>query len=416
MPKIVVIGKKKLCGKIRISGAKNSALPILAAALLTKNSVLLHNIPKLGDVSVMSELLRSLGVKLNFSDNIIEMKADLLKLDNLENNPLLTRIRYSVHLIGALLPQFKEVTIPLPGGCVIGTRKLDSHLLGFKSMGAKVVFKNGFIKVSAEQLHGCNVKLEYPSVGATENLLIAASLAEGNSVIENVAREPEIVDLANFLNSMGAKIAGAGSGCIRVRGVDELGGTDYSIIPDRIETGTYIVATAVTNGDVILENTNPNHLKAVVTKIQETGVDIEEDDGDLHVRSLGKFDSVDFVTATYPGFPTDMQPIITPLLATAVGRSSIRETIYDNRFTHIPELLKMGADINLEGDVIRVSGVKELVGAKIKANDIRCGGALILAGLCAKGKTIITGIDQILRGYENPVVKLRNVGAEISLC
>ncbi|MBN2259196.1 MAG: UDP-N-acetylglucosamine 1-carboxyvinyltransferase [Clostridiales bacterium] len=416
MQKIVIKGNKKLNGRIRISGAKNSALPIMAASLLTKESVILHNIPKLGDVDIMSKLLQELGVELNFVDNTIKIVADISKINDFVNNPLLKCIRYSTHLIGALLQQFKEISLPLPGGCVIGTRRLDSHLLGFKNMGAKVSINDDMLRVSAEELHGCDVRLEFPSVGATENLLIAASTANGNSTIKNVAQEPEIVDLANFLNSMGAKITGAGESVIQIKGVSELSGTEYSIIPDRIETGTYIAAAGVTNGDLILEKTNPNHLEAVLEKFVQTGMVIDQEGNNLHVRASDQINPVNVITETYPGFPTDMQPIITTLLARANGESIVQEKIYDSRFNHVPELCKMGAKMRINSDFLYISGIDELNGAEIEASDIRCGGALILAGLCAKGKTTITGVNQILRGYENPVEKLKNVGAQISLC
>lgn len=414
MSTIIIHGGKELNGKINISGAKNSALPIMAASLLTSEQVVLSNIPKLGDVRIMSDLIRSIGAKVGINENTITLKADSLHVEDLWHNALMTKIRYSTHLIGALLPHFKEVTIPTPGGCSIGTRRLDSHLLGFKSMGAKIDLHNEYIRISANELHGCNARLEFPSVGATENLIAAASVAKGNSIIENVAKEPEIIDLANFLNSMGAKISGAGTETIRIEGVDELSGTEYSIIPDRIETGTYVIAAAVTNGNLILKNAS-DQCENVLAKLKEAGVKIDKVKSDLHVTSSGNRHPINVITEVYPGFPTDMQPLITTLLSITTGDSVIKETIYDGRFNHVPELQKMGAKIKVMDDTLHISGVEKLKGEKICARDIRAGGSLMLAGLCAQGKTEITGVDQILRGYEDPTEKLRGVGADIVL-
>jgi UDP-N-acetylglucosamine 1-carboxyvinyltransferase len=383
--------------------------------LLTNDDVILHNIPQLGDVYVMLQLLSSLGVKVKFEKHTIRLKARIPTIEKLAYNQLTNKIRYSTHLIGALLPQFKEVKISLPGGCVIGTRRLDSHLLGFKHMGAKITVEDGFIKIRAEELHGCQIRLKYPSVGATENLMIAACLAKGVSVIENVAKEPEIVDLANFINSMGGKITGAGTSIIRIQGVDSLSGTEYTIIPDRIETGTYIVAAAITHGELLLKHADISQLEAVVAKFRKVGICIDKIDEGLYVMGHNKLNPVDIVTEVYPGFPTDMQPIATTLLSIAKGQSSLKETIYDSRFTHVPELLKMGADIAVTGDTLLVTGVEGLRGAETEALDIRMGGSLILAGLCAKGKTLITGVEQIFRGYETPIGKLQKVGAKLYL-
>jgi len=413
MKKIVIKGGKKLKGDISISGAKNSALPIMAASLLTKEEIVLHNVPRLEDIKKMANVLHNIGVKINFDNNIIKLKSDKIKTNGIINNSSTREIRYSTHLIGALLPQIKKIIIPLPGGCKIGTRRIDSHILGLSKLGANVDVTEGRIKVSADELKGSQMKFEYPSVGATENIMIAACLAENTTTIENVAKEPEIVDLANFLNSMGGDIRGAGTDVIRINGVKKLYSTEHTLIPDRIETGTYIVAAAITKGDVLIKNADLNLLESVVSKMHKVGVNIEESIDGIRVTSSERFDSTDVVTEVYPGFPTDMQPIITPLLALAKGESTIKETIFDNRFNHVPELLKMGAKMKVEGDTIFISGVKKLIGANVESIDIRSGGGLMLAGLSAKGRTIINEVNQILRGYENPIEKLRGIGAEI---
>lgn len=411
--KILIYGGRRLRGSIEIGGAKNAALPIMAASLLAKGEVILHNAPQLGDVQIMAELIRSMGGKIEFKNNTMRLKADKLRVQTLSDNSLVSQIRYSTHFLGALLPQFKEVKIPLPGGCKIGTRKLASHILGLTKLGAKVKVENGYIKASTSELQGCHITLEYPSVGATENIMIAACLAKGNTTLENVAKEPETADLANFLNSMGGAVSGAGTDVIKIKGVNKLCGTEYRIIPDRIETGTYMVAAAITQGDFLIKNANIGFLDSVVSKLREVGVKIEEVNKGLHVTSSDKFYPTDIVTEVYPGFPTDMQPIVTPLLAITDGESTVKETIFDNRFNHVQELIKMGADIKVNGDTLLISGVDHLEGAEIEALDIRSGGSLVLAGLIAKGKTVIHGADQIFRGYEKPLEKLRNVSAEL---
>jgi UDP-N-acetylglucosamine 1-carboxyvinyltransferase len=413
MEKIVIKGGRKLKGDINVSGAKNAALPILAASLLTKKEVILHNIPRLGDVHIMTELVRSAGAKIEFKNNTISVKATNLTGKALSDNPLANEIRYSTHMIGALLPRVKKIRIPFPGGCAIGTRILDSYILGLTKLGAKIEIKNEHITAELNELHGSHIMLEYPSVSGTENTMILACLAKGASTIENIAKEPEIVDLANFLNSMGAEISGAGTDVIKINGVDELGSTEYTIIPDRVETGTYMVAAAITNGDILLKDTRLSLLESVVLKLREIGVEIEEVNEGVHITSSSKFHPVDIVTEVYPGFPTDMQPIVAPLLSIADGESTIKETIFDRRFNHVPELRKMGADIKVSGDTIFINGVSKLKGAEVEALDIRSGGSLVLAGLIAEGETTIYGVHQVFRGYEKPLEKLKNVGAEL---
>ena len=414
MKRIVIRGGRRLEGSINISGAKNAALPIIAASLLTREKVVLDNIPKLGDVQTMIELVRSINAKIGFIDsNTIEIKADKLSVNALSDNILVSKVRYSLHLIGALLSRFPLVRIPLPGGCKIGTRRIDSFMLGLTKLGAKIDVKSGHIQAKVDELQGCRIKLMYPSVCATENILMAGCLARGNTIVENVAREPEIVDLANFLNSMGANISGAGSNIITIKGVEKLEGTEYSVIPDRVETGTYMVAVAITNGDVLLRNTDVGLLKSVVLKLREVGVKIEEVDSGVRVTSSGNPLPVDIVTEVYPGFPTDMQPIITPLLSLANGKSTIKETIFLSRFNHVPELRKMGALIRLGKGMMFIKGVNELKGANVNALDIRSGGSLVISGLNAKKETVIDNAYEIFRGYENLVEKLNSVGAKL---
>ena len=413
--KILIKGKKRIKGRIPISGSKNAALPIIAASLLTDKKVSIRNIPNIADVHVMIELVNSMGANVHFQKNTLSVEAAEIAAGALAHNPLANKVRYSIHLIGALLSRFNKIQSPLPGGCKIGTRKLDSYILALTSLGANVRIKDNNIEVQSDELHGSHIVLEYPSVSATENAIIAASLATGTSIIENSAKEPEIVDLANFLNSMGAKIRGAGAERIEVVGVDMLSGADYTIIPDRIETGTFMVAAAITGGKVLLQNTTTRFMGSVVSKLSEAGMEIYESNGTVHAASQDLVYPVDIVTSVYPGFSTDMQPIVTPLLTLAKGQSTIKETIYENRFNHVMELRKMGADITIKGDTLIVSGPTRLVGAEVEARDIRSGASILLAGLAAEGKTLVHNASQIFRGYEDPITKLKNVGACLEL-
>lgn len=415
MERIVIEGGKKLKGNINISGAKNAALPIIAASLLTKKEVILHNVPMLRDVQMMAELVRSTGATVGFEKNVMRIQVAKVRGESLSDNVLASEIRSVNGLLGALLHRLKRIKVPLPGGCEIGTRKLDLHISALSKLGAEVDIKKTHIIAKSNELYGCRIVLPYPSVGVTENIIIAASLAKGFSAIENAAKEPEIVDLANFLNSMGAEIKGTGTNVIKINGVEALSGTEYTIIPDRIETGTYMVAAAITNGDILLKNADISLLERVVSIFNETGVEIEEVNEGVHITSSGRFHPVDIMTEQYPGFPTDMQPTITPLLLIADGESSIKETIFDRRFNHVPELIKMGANIKVNGDTVVIKGPSQLKGAKVKALNIRAGGSLMLAGLIAKGETAIDGAYQIFRGYEDPLVKLKSVGANCTL-
>lgn len=415
MERIVIKGGRKLKGTIRISGAKNAALPIIAASLLTKKEVVLHGVPNVRDVHMMAELVRSTGAKLGFENDVIRIQAVKVRGEFLSDNMLASEIRSVNGLLGALLHRLKRIKVPLPGGDRIGTRKLDTHISTLTELGAEVNIKKTHIITKSNKLYGCRLVLPYPSVGVTENAMIAASLAEGASTIENAAKEPEIVDLANFLNLMGTEIRGAGTSVIKINGVEELSGTDYTVIPDRIETGTYMVAAAITNGDVLLKNADLGLLERVVSMLNEVGVEVQELSEGVHITSSGRFNPVNIITEPYPGFPTDMQPIITPLLSIADGKSSIKETIFDCRFNHVPELMKMGANIRVNGDMAVIEGPTQLKGAKVKALDLRAGGSLMLAGLIAKGETAIEGVHQIFRGYEDPLIKLKNVGANCTL-
>jgi len=413
--KIVVRGRRKLKGTINISGAKNAALPIIAASLLTKKEVILHNIPRVTDVQTITKLLHSANVNIDFKNNSMRIKAVKLKGETFSENLSPNKTRMANGLLGSLLSRLKRVSIPLSGGCKIGTRKTDIHVSALGKLGATINIRNGQIVAKSNELHGCHVALRYPSVGATENIIIVACLTEGTTTIENAAREPEIMDLANFLNSMGAEIRGAGTSIIKINGVDELSGTEYMIIPDRIETGTYAVAAAITDGDILLKNTNLSLLDSVLLKFREIGMEIEEANEGVRVTSSGVFYPVDIETGPYPGFPTDMQPIVTPLLLMADGESTIKETIFDNRFNHGPELRRMGANLKINGDTINIKGISKLKGAEVKALNIRAGASLIIAGLAAEGKTTISGVHHIFRGYENPLSKLKNVGANCNL-
>lgn len=415
MKQMILNGGKKLEGQITIGGAKNAALPIMAASLLTRKKVTLHNVPIVKDIEMMIELLRCTGSKVTLKNNTLCTQTAKVSGKNLSNNTLASEIRSVNGMFGALLHRLRRIKLPYPGGCEIGERKIDLHTLSLQELGVKIISDNVHIIAESDNLQGCHIVLPYPSVGVTENLMIAASLAKGVTTITNAAKEPEIVDLANFLNSMGAEIRDAGTNVIKINGVEELGGTEYTIIPDRIETGTYIVATAITNGDILLKNVDLSLLKNVIQVIEEIGVKIEESKDRVHVTSLGEFCSVDITTEPYPGFPTDMQPIITPLLVMANGVSTVNETIFERRFNHIPELIRMGANIKVADNKLFINGPGKLTGTKVKAMDLRAGGSLMLAGLVAEGQTTITGVDQIFRGYENPLMKLKKVGADCIL-
>ncbi len=416
METILVKKSGALNGHLKVNGSKNSILPILAATLLTKDKCILHDIPKLEDVNVMCDLLSNLGAKITMLDeNSLEIQAD--DITNYEAPyDLISKMRASFLVMGSLLSRINKARVSMPGGCAIGTRPIDLHLKGFKNLNINISSNKGYIQAESECIIGNHVYLDFPSVGATENIMMAACRAKGQTIIENAAEEPEIVDLANFINSMGGKIEGAGTRNIIITGVKELHGTDYTIIPDRIEAGTYMVAAVITGGELYIDNVIPAHVQPVISKLREIGAEIIEDDDSVIVRSKGIINSTDIKTLPYPGFPTDMQAQFMLLLSLANGTSVINETIFENRFMHANELLRMGANIKIEGNTAIVNGLNNLTGTKVKATDLRAGAALILAGLIADGETEISEVHHIKRGYADIVEKLQSVGANITYC
>lgn len=412
MEKYVIIGGNRLSGTVRISGGKNSVLTILPACLLSDGVCTLHDVPKLSDVFVMKDVLECLGAKVDFSGNT--MVVDAAKVSNVELPDRLTRMMRASNLVmGPLLARFQYVKLAYPGGCSIGSRPMDQHLRGMKILGAEITEKHGYIEAKSAGLTGNEICLDFPSVGATENILIAATLANGVTTIRNAAREPEVVDLQNFLNQMGAKVKGAGTDVIRVEGVKKLGSVEYTIIPDRIEAGTFMVIGAITGGEILIKNVIPEHIEAVISKLKEAGVEIRENDQEILVRRNGKTQGVDFKTMPFPGFPTDLQAQLMALMAISEGTSIVTETIFENRFKHVDELRRMGADIKVEGRVAIIKGVKNLSGAYVETSDLRAGAALVTAGLVAEGATVLDKVHLIDRGYENFEQKLRNLGAQI---
>lgn len=413
MEKLIISGGRKLSGSVKISGAKNAVLPIIAATLLGSSPSELEEIPNLEDVSTIAEVLSHLGVKVSFGPGTLSVDStDITSCE--APYELVRKMRASFLVMGPLLARRGQARISLPGGCAIGTRPIDLHLKGFEALGAEIVLGHGYIEArAARRLVGARIYLDFPSVGATENIMMAASLAEGQTILENPAEEPEIVDLANYLNTMGAKIRGAGTNVIRIEGVKELRGTNYAVIPDRIEAGTYMVAAAITGGDIWLENALTEHLKPVTAKLKEAGVAIEERIDGIRVQGTGTLKAVDVKTLPYPGFPTDMQAQFMSLMTVASGTSVITETVFENRFMHVDELKRMGANIKIEGRSAVVEGVSTLTGCPVKATDLRAGAALVLAGLVAEGQTEIGCIHHIDRGYEDIVTKFQNLGADI---
>jgi len=416
MEKLVINGGRRLSGRVKISGAKNAVLPIIAATLLGQDAPsLLDEVPALEDVHTITEVLKKLGVKAEFSPEKHQLLVDSSVIGSCEAPyDLVRKMRASFLIMGPLLARCGQARISLPGGCAIGTRPIDLHLKGFEALGAKIHIGHGFIEASApEGLKGAKIYLDFPSVGATENIMMAASMAEGQTVLENPAEEPEIVDLANYLNVMGAKVRGAGTNVIKIEGVGKLRGRDYTIIPDRIEAGTYMVAAAMTRGDVYIENAISEHLKPVIAKLKEAGVTIEEDVGGIRVACDHRTKAVDIKTMPYPGFPTDMQAQFMAMLTVSEGTSMVTETVFENRFMHVDELKRMGADIRIDGRTSVVEGVDHLTGCQVKATDLRAGAAMVLAGLVADGETQVGYIHHIDRGYDNLVGKLVNLGADI---
>ncbi len=414
MDKLLIKGGTPLNGAIAISGAKNAALPILAGSLLSSEPVVVRNVPQLNDVATMITLLQSMGVQATFDDKLdVEVDASSVT-ERRAHYDLVKTMRASILVLGPLVARFGEANVSLPGGCAIGARPVNLHVQGLQAMGAEVVVENGYIRARAERLQGTNIVFDTVTVTGTENLMMAATLAEGETVLENAAREPEVIDVANFLISMGAKIEGAGTSTIRIDGVAELHGADHTVLPDRIETGTYLVAAAITGGKVRLNNTAPDALDAVLLKLQEAGAEIISGDNWIDIDMHGNRPSaVDIRTTPYPGFPTDMQAQFCALNARAQGIGMITETIFENRFQHVLELQRMGADIQIEGNTAIFRGVERLTAAPVMATDLRASAGLVLAALATEGETLVDRIYHVDRGYERIEEKLRQLGAEI---
>lgn len=408
----VITGKQKLEGSIRVSGAKNSSLPLLAATLLTEGTSTLLEIPALADITHMIEVLEHLGCKAVRQNEGLLVNAASLEFCDVDEG-LMRQMRASNLILGPLLARYGRVKISRPGGCAIGSRPMDQHIKGLQQLGVKVKERHGYIEAWADQLEGAEVYLDVPSVGATENIMMAAVLAKGTTVVRNAAREPEIVDLQNFLNKMGAKVRGAGMDVLRIDGVGILHPAEHTVIPDRIEAGTHMIAAVMTEGDLVIENVVPEHLEPVIAKLRQAGARITLLDDAIHVQQKGKIRSVDLKTMPYPGFPTDMQPQFMAMLACAEGTSVITETIFENRFQHVDELCRMGAQIKVEGRTAIVRGVETLEGAFVESTDLRAGAALFLAALAADEATVLGRVDYIDRGYENLEEKYQHLGAKL---
>ena len=415
MEKLIVKGGNRLVGAVKTSGAKNAVLPIIAASILGTTPSHLDEVPMLEDVHTISEVLKCLGLAVECSPEKNVLDIDSTEITSYEAPYELVRtMRASFLVMGPLLARIGKARISMPGGCAIGARPIDIHLKGFEALGVKIEQGHGYIEASApEGLKGTSIYFDFPSVGATENIMMAASLAEGTTILENAAEEPEIVDLANYLNKMGAKIRGAGTDTIRIEGVEKLHGADYTIIPDRIEAGTYMIAAAMTGGDIVVENVLPEHQKPLIAKLREAGAVVEEDIDKVRVIGKNPLKAVSIKTLPYPGFPTDMQAQMMAMMVIAEGRSKVTETAFENRFMHVVELNRMGAQISTEGRSAVIDGPCKLTGCDVRATDLRAGAAMILAGLVAEGTTRIGDLHHIDRGYENIVAKLKNLGADI---
>lgn len=414
MDKLLIKGGTPLSGKIEVSGAKNAALPILAGTLLSAEPVIVRNVPQLKDVATTITLLQSMGVEVTFDDKLnVEVNAANVG-ERRAPYDLVKTMRASILVLGPLVARFGEADVSLPGGCAIGARPVNLHVQGLQAMGADVTVENGYIRARAERLRGAHIVFDTVTVTGTENLMMAATLADGETVLENAAREPEVIDVARFLNAMGAKVSGAGTSTVRVQGVNSLRGTDHTVLPDRIEAGTYLIAAAMTGGKIRLNNAMPDHLEAVIVKLQEAGAVIESGDDWIEIDMQGRRPrGVDIRTTPYPGFPTDMQAQFCALNAMAEGVGTITETIFENRFQHVLELQRMGADIQIEGHTAVCRGVDKLTAAPVMATDLRASAGLVLAGLAAAGETLVDRIYHVDRGYERIEEKLRQLGADI---
>ena len=413
MEQFIMKGGNPLVGEVNISGAKNAALGILAAAIMTDDDVVIDNLPDVRDINVLLEAIEEIGASVERIDrHTVRINAKNIKEVSVDDE-FIRRIRASYYFIGALLGKYKGAEVPLPGGCNIGSRPIDQHLKGFRALGAKVEIVKGSVVAHAIDLVGSHIYLDVVSVGATINIMMAAALAEGQTILENVAKEPHVVDVANFLNSMGANIKGAGTDVIRIKGVDRLHGTEYSVIPDQIEAGTFMCAAAATRGDVMVKNVIPKHLEAISAKLAEIGCEIIEFDDAVRVVGKPKQRPTNIKTLPYPGFPTDMQPQMAVTLALADGTSMVTESIFENRFKYVDELARMGGNIKVEGNVAVIDGVPGFTGAQVEAPDLRAGAALVIAGLAAEGYTVVDEIGYIQRGYECFEEKLQALGAVI---
>lgn len=413
MEKLVINGGKKLFGKIDISGAKNAAVAILPAAVMaSKGKSVIDNIPDIEDVQCIERIIESLNGKITRNKDSVIIDSTAIN-SVCANTDDVRKMRASYYLIGALLGRFKEAKVALPGGCSIGVRPIDQHIKGFEALGASVNIEHGVITAKADRLIGTNIYFDVVSVGATINVMLAASLAEGTTILENVAKEPHVVDVANFMNSMGANIKGAGTDIIRITGVKELKGCNYSVIPDQIEAGTYMIAAAGCGGEVVINNIIPKHMESISAKLMEMGVEIIEREDSIIVKSDKNLKGVNVKTLPYPGFPTDIQQPMTTLLSVSKGRSIVNESIWESRFKFVDELKKMGANIKVEGRTAIIEGVDKLTGAVLKATDLRAGAAMIIAGLMAEGITEVTSIDHVDRGYPHIEEKFKMLGADI---
>lgn len=413
MEQYIIKGGKPLVGNVTIGGAKNAALGILAAAIMTDETVTIDNLPDVRDINVLLQAIEGIGAIVERVDaHTVKINGSNIGSVNIDYE-FIRKIRASYYLLGALLGKYKKAQVALPGGCNIGSRPIDQHIKGFKALGASVKIEQGMIDAQAERLKGNHIYLDVVSVGATINIMLASCMAEGKTIIENAAKEPHIVDVANFLNSMGANIKGAGTDVIRIKGTDRLHGSEYSIVPDQIEAGTFMLAAAATRGDVMIKNVIPKHLEAITAKLVEIGAKVEEFDDAVHVSATTRLKSTHVKTLPYPGFPTDMQPQIATLLALSTGTSIVTESIFENRFKYVDELNRMGTSITVEGNSAIIDGVADLTGAIVSAPDLRAGAALVIAGLVAKGFTFIDQIEYIERGYETFERKMKSLGADM---
>lgn len=414
MEQYVIKGGNPLYGEVEIGGAKNAALAILAAAIMTDETVTIDNLPNVRDINVLLQAIEEIGAHVERVDiHKVKINGSFIRGVNVDNE-FIRRIRASYYLIGALLGKYKHAEVALPGGCDIGSRPIDLHMKGFRSMGADIDIAHGLVIARAKELKGTHIYMDKVSVGATINIMMAAAMADGKTVIENAAKEPHVVDVANFLNSMGANIRGAGTDVIRIVGVERLHATEYSVIPDQIEAGTFMFAVAAAGGNVLVKNVIPKHLEATTAKLLEVGCQVEEFDDSVRVISDGHLKHTQVTTLPYPGFPTDMQPQMAVLLGIAEGTSTVTESIFENRFKYVDELTRMGADIKVESNIAIISGVKRYTGARVNAPDLRAGAALVIAGLAAEGITVVDDIYYIQRGYEALEEKLTKIGAKIA--